>query len=283
MEVVDAYLFYHKTQGMRPRFFWIGFIISAIIKILYMVKIPANRTKIEKVALVTGSARGLGKHIAIELARQGYVISLNYCSSENDAKETLSEAQKHSPKSIMIKADVTDENQVRSMIQQIATRFGRLDVLINNVGNFIYKPLSETTSNEFLYIVTNNLQSVFLCTKYALPIMRKNGYGRVISFGSSGCDRLLVRKFTTPYYIAKTGVLLLTKAMATDEAKYGITLNTISPGILESSVVKHPAPARREARFEDITNAVLFLLSEKSDYVNGANIEVSGGLALELV
>ncbi len=233
-----------------------------------------------KVALISGSIRGLGFATALHLAKCGYVVILNSRAESVQAQAVISEIKKHSPKSMLLFGDVVNEAEVSKLFSEIEKGFGRLDVLINNVGNFIYKPLSETSPSEFSDVIQNNLQSAFLCSKYALPLMRQNHFGRIISFGSCGCDRMLVRKFTTPYYIAKTGILLMTKAFAMEEAKNGITFNTISPGILESSVVKHPTPIGREAKFEDIINAIDFLLKEESQYVNGANIKVAGGLVL---
>lgn len=230
------------------------------------------------IALITGSAKGLGKAISLHLAKNGYIVVLNYLNSSTDANETLNNLRKFSPESISICADVTDEKQVSKMFDQIFSEFGRIDVLINNVGNFIYKPIPQTSVSEFNDVISNNLSSVFICSKYAIEIMKKNKFGRIISFGSCGADRMLVRKFTTPYYIAKTGVLLLTKALSAEVAQFGITVNSISPGILESSVVKHKTPSGRDAKFVDIINAVDFLLKKESDYINGANIEVAGGL-----
>ncbi len=233
-----------------------------------------------KVALVTGSAKGLGRATALALAKEGCIAVVNYLSSKKDTENTISEIRKFSPKSFSIRADVTKEKEAKEMIGKIHRAFGRLDILVNNVGNFIYKPLSEVSVREWEDVISNNLHSAFYCSKYALPAMRKNRYGRIINLGCAGCDRLTIRKYTTPYYIAKTGVWMLTKALALEEAKHGITANLISPGILESSIVKHPVPGGRLAKFSDIVNAVLFILDEKSDYINGANIEVSGGLVI---
>ena len=230
------------------------------------------------VALVTGGAKGLGRSISLYLAKKGYLVVINYLNSEKEANETLDQVKKFSSESISICADVTDEKQVSKMFETIDREFGRLDVLINNVGNFIYKPIPQTSVSEFNEVISNNLSSVFICSKYAIELMKKNKFGRIISFGSCGADRMLVRKFTTPYYISKTGVLLLTKALSSEVAPFGITVNAISPGILESSVIKHKSPSGRDAKFDDIINAVDFLLKAESDYVNGANIEVAGGL-----
>ena len=107
--------------------------------------------------------------------------------------------------------------------------------------------------------------------------MKKKGWGRIINFGCVAGDSITVRKNTTPYYIAKTGIIMLTKTFAYEYAKYNITVNSVSPGILKTSIVKARTPKGRYADFPDIINAINFLLKEESDYVNGANIEVAGG------
>lgn len=233
-----------------------------------------------KVALVTGSARGLGKAVALALAKEGCIVVVNYLASKKEAAQTINEIKALSPKSFSIQSDVTKEDDIKNMFKKIYLKAGKVDILVNNVGNFIYKAISDTSIKEWESVIANNLHSVFCCSKYALPLMRKNKYGRIINLGCAGCDRITIRKFTTPYYIAKTGVLMLTKGIAMEEAKHGITVNVISPGIMESSIVKHNVPAGRLAKFDDIVNAILFVLAEESDYINGANIEVSGGWAI---
>ena len=234
-----------------------------------------NKINLEnKVALVTGSAKGLGKALALELARSGAAVIINYLRSEKEAETTLKEAKELSKGSIKIRADVTDEKEVRMMFNEIREKFGRLNILVNNVGDFIYKPISEVSSGDFRHVIENNLFSAFYCCKSALPVMKN--YGRIINIGCMGCDRVTIRKMTAPYYIAKTGLWMLTKSLAL-ETKKGITVNMVSPGVLESSVVK---PQAEIIRFSDISNAVMFLLSENSDKINGANIEASGGSVL---
>lgn len=232
-----------------------------------------------KVALITGSAKNLGRALAIDLSQKGAKIAINYYSSEDDAKQTLKEINKYS-KGILIKADVTQKEDVKSMFQNIETKLGSVDILINLVGNFIYEPITSTSFEKFKEVIESNLYSTYLCTQYALPFMQKKRWGRIINFGCVGAESLTIREKTTPYYIAKTGVIMLTKVMAYEYAKYGITINSISPGILKTSVAKPFTPIGRFAKFSDIINTVDFLIKEESSYINGANIEVSGGLRL---
>lgn len=233
----------------------------------------------DKVVLVTGAAKNLGRAIAIDLAKQGAKIAINYQSSEKEAKDTLKEIQEYS-KGIIIKANLTHPKDISSIYQTIHKKLGNVDILINLVGNFIYEPITKTSFEKFRDVMESNLYSTFLCSQEALPSMQKKKWGRIINFGSVGAESITIRKKTTPYYIAKTGVIMLTKVLAYEYAKYGITINSISPGILETSIAKPPTPSGKFTRFEDILNAINFLLKEESSYINGANLEVAGGLRL---
>lgn len=229
-----------------------------------------------KVALITGSARNLGKSIALDLAKQGAKVVIHCQTSNQEAEKTLEEVKKHSA-GLIVKADLTKQNQVHSMFQNIEKSVGSVDVLINLVGNFIFQPITTTTFAKFKDVIESNLYSAFLCCQKALPHMQKKKWGRIINFGCAGADNLTIRKKTTPYYISKSGVIMLTKVLAYEYARYGITVNSISPGILETSVAKPKTPTGKFAQFSDIINAVNFLLKKESSYINGANLEVSGG------
>lgn len=228
-----------------------------------------------KTALVTGSAKNLGRAIAIDLAKQGVKIAVHYNQSEKEARLTLREVKKYSD-GFIVKADLTNPKDVVSMYRNIVTVLGEVDILINLVGNFIFEPITTTTILKFRDVIESNLYSTFLCSKEVLAGMVKKKWGRIINFGCVAADSLTIREKTTPYYIAKTGVIMLTKVLAYEYAKYGITINSISPGILQTSIAKPPTPTGRFVQFADIINAINFLLKEESSYVNGANIEVAG-------
>ena len=229
-----------------------------------------------KTVLITGAAKNLGRSIALNLAKQGINVAIHYHTSKKEAQETLEQVKKYSH-GILVKADLTNPKEVSSMVRFIELQIGNVDILINLVGNFIFKPITETTFDKFRDVIESNLYSAFLCCQKVLPKMVKKKWGRIINFGCVAADSLTIRKNTTPYYIAKTGVIMLTKVLAYEYAKYGITVNSISPGILTTSIAKPQTPTGRFAKFEDIVQAVNFLLEEKSNYINGANIEVAGG------
>jgi NAD(P)-dependent dehydrogenase (short-subunit alcohol dehydrogenase family) len=231
-----------------------------------------------KVALVTGSAKNLGRALALSLAKEGAIVAAHYHESEKEAKTLREELRRHNEKSEIFRADLRNEKETREMISAVEKTYGRVDVLINNVGNFIYKPFDEVEYEEFKDVIETNLYASFLCTKLVIEGMKARGEGNVINLGCAGADRLTVRELTTPYYIAKTGVILLTKIFARTYAPHGVRFNSISPGVLESSVAEPLSiPAGRRASFDDIVNTILFLLSPDSSYINGANIEVAGG------
>lgn len=229
-----------------------------------------------KIVVITGSSGAIGSRIAIALAEEADVV-VHYNKNKKNAEKTFNKVKKINKNSMLIKFDVSKEREVKDGFNKIFSRFKRVDILINCVGNFLFKDISETTIKEFKSIIEPNLYGTFLCSQAVLPKMRSNKYGRIINFGSAASDQLISRQKTTPYYISKSGILLLTRSMAVSEAKYGITINSISPGVVESSVadVKN-LPMSRKASFADVINAIMFLLSEKSDYVSGANIEVTG-------
>lgn len=228
-----------------------------------------------RVVLVTGGGKGLGREVAVEFARAGATIIINYRADQVAAEKTLSMVQEFSDSSRIVQADVTQSLDVDRLFGVIRSDYGEVDILVNNVGDFIFKPLMETSDTEFTDVVGSNLHAAFFCSRRALESM-KPGYGRVINIGAVGADRLLLRKRTAPYYIAKTGLFMLTKIMAL-ECGQGMTVNMVSPGVLPNGI--RPEGARVVA-YEDVTRAVLFLAGEEAGEVNGANIEVSGGWSL---
>lgn len=229
-----------------------------------------------KIALVTGSAKNLGRAIAVELAKQDARVAIHYHRSEKEAKQTLKEIQRYTD-GIIVQADVTNPQDVERMIKTVEIKLNPVDILVNLVGNFIFTPITSTAFEKFKDVIESNLYSTFLCSQAVLPNMKKERWGRIINLGCVAVESITIRKNTTPYYIAKTSVLMFTKVLAYEYAKYGITINSISPGILETSISKPKTPTGKYVQFADILNAVNFLLKEESGYVNGANIEVAGG------
>ncbi len=231
-----------------------------------------------KVAIVTGSAKGLGADIARALAKDGYTLVIHYLHSASDAKKILLEIQEVSQKSIMIKADVASEADVSKMVDEIKTKLGRVDLLVNNVGNFLYKKFGETTNAEFRGMIESNIYSTLYVSRAVLPLMRKQKSGLIVNIGVVGCERLVIRENSTPYFLGKTGVYVLTKVMAADEAGLGIRINMISPASMKADIFgEKDFPSGRPATHVDVTRVLMFLISPENSYINGANIEVAGG------
>lgn len=227
-------------------------------------------------ALITGGAKHLGAAIAIGLAKQGIDVAVHYHTSKTDAQKTVREVKKYS-RGCVVTGDVSRPDDVEVMFEQTEKELGPVDILVNLVGNFIYEPINGTTFETFRDVIESNLYGTFLCCRRALTAMQQKKWGRIINFGCIAADSITIRKNTTPYYIAKTGVIMLTKVLAHEYIKDGITVNSISPGILETSIAKPPTPSGTYAQFSDIIHAIQFFLKEESGYVSGANIEVAGG------
>lgn len=231
-----------------------------------------------KVAVVTGSAKGLGRAIALALADEGYTLVVHYKKSKEEAQKVLRHISKKSPQSIIVCGDLRKENEVDKIFTEVLKKYGRVDLLVNNVGDFLYKKFSETTTSEFRNLIESNLYSTLYATRAVLPVMRKQKSGDVINLGAVGAERIQLTQKSAAYFLAKTGVYTLTKVMAREEAKSGIRINMISPASLESDIFKpDDFPMGRSAKYEDVTKAIKFLISTDAQYISGANIEVAGG------
>lgn len=242
----------------------------------------------EMVALVTGSSRKLGKHLAVHLGEIGFSVAVHYLAGKERAKKVVKKIiDRGLPgvKAHAFKADLSDPKQAKKVVDSVVKKFGRIDLLINNVGNYLNKPISKVTEKEWRYIIGTNLHSTFYCTQAALPHMRKQGYGRVINIGFSPIGKIQAMPKVTPYFIAKTGVLLYSKAVAVEEIKRGITVNVISPGHTFDSVGNKEKeikkiPAGRFAYPRDFFGLIDYIVSDESDYVTGNHFIVSGGYSI---
>ena len=239
-----------------------------------------------KIALVTGSSRGIGKTIALKLAENGADVGINYKSQKEKAEEVVSLIQKMGKKSKSFCADVSDFSQVEKMAKDFLAEFGRIDILVNNVGPFIMKKLAELSLDEWESMIKQNLTSTFYCCKAFLPQLQKQKSGVIINLGGPNAEKTSGFIYTTPWSIAKTGVVILSKSLAKQEGKNGIRVNVVNPGYIETEEyteeMKKNMPKDVPLGFlgkpEDIAEAVVFLASEKAKYINGAVLNVHGGL-----
>jgi 3-oxoacyl-[acyl-carrier protein] reductase len=231
-----------------------------------------------RVALVTGAAKGIGRGLALDLATAGFVVAVHYRSSAVEADGVVSEIRSHGGSAQAFQADLTDDSAARAMVNSVALSLGGLHVVINNVGNFVIGPLATYPAESWRDMFATNLDATFAVCQSALVHMRAQGFGRIVNFGFAGTDRLLARPQSVAYVIAKTGVTLLTKAIALSEIANGITANVIAPGIIETSVGELPQiPAGRFGTIDDVRAAVRFFVSDDANYITGQTLEVAGG------
>jgi len=230
-----------------------------------------------KTALITGAAKGIGRAILLKLADEGCNIILHYYKSSIETKSIIKNLRLKKIKTFLYSADLKDEKQVSGMFQKIKRHAKKLDILVNNVGNYLIKDLNTLKTKEWHEIINSNLNSTYYCTHYALPLIRKSNLGRIINIGYASSGQILAKPRILPYQIAKTGVLLMTKSYALDEAKNKILVNMISPGVMENSI-PHPKkeiPLGKVGSLKGFADLVLYVI--KSDYITGAHIEYAGG------
>jgi 3-oxoacyl-[acyl-carrier protein] reductase len=230
-------------------------------------------------ALVTGSAKGIGKAILLGLAKQGYDVAVHYRSSQGEAQAVATEAATYGVKSMILQADVTRPEEAQNLVQQAHDAFGHLDVLVNNVGNYHKSSLAELTIEAWHAMVDSNLNAVFYTCQAAVPLMRKQDGGRIVNIGFAGAENLIARPRSVAYVIAKTGVILYSKALAKSEAANNITVNVVSPGVIENSISQplEDIPMKRTGTFDELVSAVMYFLSPEARYVTGTNLQVAGG------
>ena len=240
----------------------------------------------ERVAIVTGSSKGIGRGIAERLAQDGFTIVVNYLSDAAAAQETLSLVQPRAPRARSIQADVATPEGAKRLIDETLTAFGRVDVLVNNVGPFLVKSVYDTEIDEWRRTIDGNLSSAFYCIKYVLPSMRAHTRGHIVNLGLLNAETTRGAPTTAAYNAAKTGVIVLTKSVARSEARYNIRCNVVNPGFIETYPTTDAdrrelpslVPLGSLGTAADIAEMIAFLVSDKARYITGAVLNVHGGL-----
>ncbi|GGA92341.1 3-oxoacyl-[acyl-carrier-protein] reductase [Ornithinibacillus halotolerans] len=242
-----------------------------------------------KTAIVTGGSRGIGKSIAIELAKQGANVVVNYAGNEQKAQEVVEEIERLGVQSIKVQADVANEEQVKEMIKQTIDSFGRVDILVNNAGITRDNLLMRMKETEFDQVINTNLKGVFMCTKAVTRQMMKQRSGRIINVAS------IVGVSGNPgqanYVAAKAGVIGLTKTTAKELASRNILVNAIAPGFISTDMTDQLTDEQKEgmlsliplAKFgqpEDVAKVVRFLASDDANYITGQTIHIDGGMVM---
>jgi 3-oxoacyl-[acyl-carrier protein] reductase len=242
-----------------------------------------------KVALVTGASRGIGRAIALELARQGAKVAVNYAGSEAKANEVVEEIKNMGGEAFAIQADVSNAEAVDQMVKAVLERFERIDILVNNAGITRDNLLMRMKEEEWDDVININLKGVFNCTKAVTRPMMKQRYGRIVNIAS------IVGVSGNPgqanYVAAKAGVIGLTKTAARELASRNITVNAVAPGFITTDMTDRLSeelkaemlkqiPLARFGEPEDIAKVVSFLVSDAASYVTGQTLHVDGGMVM---
>lgn len=239
----------------------------------------------QQVALITGGAKGIGRGIALDLAARHWKIAFCYRNSEAEANATAQDIMTQGGRSLAIRCDVSDPVAAKSLITRVEQDWGRIDVLINGAGPYHRINLFDETVEGWNEMFDGNLHPIFYLAQAVAPGMKARKAGRIINFSMANADQMEAQPDVTGHYIAKAGVLILTRTLARLLAPYGITVNAISPGFIDSgsaplqelAAMTKRIPAGYIGTVDDTVAAVRYLLSDEARYVNGANIQISGG------
>jgi len=238
----------------------------------------------ERVALVTGSAKGVGREVLLALAECGADVAVHYHTSDAAAASVADQAREHGVSATTVQGDVTDPAAVDALVESVAAALGAVDVLVNNVGAFAPEHWEDLSYDTWQRVMQTNLDGTYLCSRAVLPAMREADWGRIVNVGYASAERGLVSPKNFPYFAAKAGVLMFTRMLAADTQDDGVTVNAVSPYVVENSAeFPDDLPRGRAADFGDVTQAVRFFLDDDSDYLSGQNVAVDGGWLPESV
>lgn len=246
---------------------------------------------IEKVALITGGATGIGRMTAHALSKQGIRSVITYRKSKLEAESLIRELKElYGLESLAVKADAGSQSDCVSVVSQALEEFGTIDIFIHNAGPYIHerKPMIEYSNSEWNELMTGNLNGFFYMAKEIIPIMRNNKWGRIVTLGFDRCESAPGWIYRSGFAAAKSGLTSLTKTLAMEEAGNGITVNMVSPGdIVEEwkekwiadtlDVSEATVPVGRPGTGEDVARIITFLCDQRSDFITGAVIPVNGG------
>jgi 3-oxoacyl-[acyl-carrier protein] reductase len=239
----------------------------------------------KKVALITGGAKGIGRAVALDLAASGWAVAVCYRTSAREGAELLDAMQKKRAVGLALQSDVSNPQAAADLVRRVHEEWGRIDALINGAGPYHRVSLLKETHPGWHSMFDNNLHPVFYLTQAVLPIMKERKWGRIVCFSMANAEQLIAQPQLTAHYISKVGLLVLARSYAKLIAPDGITMNCISPGFIDTGSAPREElermvrliPAGYVGSVDDAVAAVRFLLSEEARYVNGANIQLSGG------
>ena len=243
----------------------------------------------DKCALITGATRGIGKQIAITLAKQGYNIALNYRKENEELENTKKEIEEIGVQVLAVKGDVANFEECENFVKQIIERFGQIDVLVNNAGITKDMLLMRMKKEDFEQVIDTNLVGTFNVTKNVVPYMMKARSGRIINISS--VVGIAGNAGQTNYSASKAGIIGFTKSLAKEIASRNILVNAIAPGFIETNMtdvlkddvkqeIAKNIPLKRMGTAQDVANVVKFLASDDSSYITGQVINVDGGMLM---
>jgi 3-oxoacyl-[acyl-carrier protein] reductase len=241
-----------------------------------------------RVALVTGATRGIARGIALDLARQGWAVAVTFRTDARAAEATRVAVEAAGARALVLQADLGEADEARALVGRVEAAWGRLDALVHGAGPYHDGPVLEETPERWRETFRQNLDPLLFLAQAAAPGMQARRWGRMLGLGLATADRLSAQPNVTAYFIAKAGLLVLVRSLAEVLAPHGITVNAVSPGILETAGRPRPdldallprIPAGHLGSVDDVVAAARFLLSDDARYVTGANIHVSGGWGL---
>ncbi|XID96134.1 SDR family oxidoreductase [Paenibacillaceae bacterium WGS1546] len=244
-----------------------------------------------RTALITGSAKGLGRRTALELASHGCDVAVNYVTSRDEAEGLVEEIAALGRKAYAFQADIAREDDAERLVAEVEKRFGGIDILINNAGPFIRERrlFADYRTEDIHYLMNGNLVGTMLMDHRVLPGMRRRQWGRIIHFGFGHASEARSWPHRAVYAAAKVGLVSFTKTLAVEEAASGITVNMICPGDIRggfkeksiedvAGVLDDESPRGRPGTGEDVARMIAFLCMPESDFITGNMIDVSGGL-----
>ena len=246
----------------------------------------------DKIAVITGASRSIGRGIALAFAREGCTVVINYSKSREEAEEVVNKVKEMGGKAMAVQCDISNRREVEAMFNTVIEEFGRIDILVNNAGIAAGGSILETTDEIWDRHMAVNLKGIFLCTQIAARYMVERHYGKIVNV-SSNSGFGIAMDGETSYGVSKAGVIQLTKSSAYDLGKYGINVNCVAPGAVDTVMLKggrgddeyeKVLQGRKDRSSlgivgtpEDIANAVLFFANDKSRYITGKTLLVDGG------